>query len=262
MVDKRNKHAMIVGSAPCSAQLADANLEGFEKIALHKAWRVRGDFEYQIALRDNTEGGELPEIYPARRIRRRQYKNLLDQVGGPIMTSASISIFAGFWAVNEAKYKTISYFGCDLVYLPSANEGKTHFYGVSDLGPSVADHAAQIYPYLRFARLFGWGLLHRVVILNASAVKGTAMCFPEIPYEADRESAFTQVMRSPLAAEIIRHSGAALAEEQILYNERFEYRWPKQRHDPEFHKDMVACMNAWRPVYEMAQELRETLKGQ
>ncbi|MGB0900318.1 hypothetical protein [Halocynthiibacter sp.] len=262
MVDKRNKHAMIVGSAPCSAQLVDANLEGFEKIALHKAWQLRDDFDYQIALRDHTDGAQVPETYPARRIRKRQYKNTLDQVGGPIMTSASISIFAGFWAVNEARYKTISYFGCDLVYQPSVTEGRTHFYGVSDLGPAASDHTAQIFPHLRFARLFGWGLLHRVVLLNASALEGTKMCFPEIPYEEDREIAFTRVMRSPLAAEIIRHSGAALAEEQILYNERFEYRWPKQRHDPEFREDMEACMKAWEPVYETALELGEVLNSQ
>jgi len=260
MGDKRNAHAMIVGSAPCSAELKDANLKGFDKIALHKAWRIRDDFEYQIALRDYTDGGQVPEAYPAQRIRKQHYQHILDQVGGQIMTSASISVFAGFWAVNAAKYRTISFYGCDLVYDKKTNEGKTHFYGVSDAGPSIVDHAAQISPHLRFARLLGWALLHRTVILNASGLEGTRMCFPIIPWDVDRKAAFNRVMRSPEAAEIIRLSGAALAEEQLLYNERFEWRWPQQRNDPEFREDMEKCLAAWEPVHEVALGLRKAVR--
>ncbi len=44
------KHALIVGSAPISEGLREANLDEFTRIAISRSWELRKDFDIHVGL--------------------------------------------------------------------------------------------------------------------------------------------------------------------------------------------------------------------
>lgn len=250
-------HALIIGSAPCSDRLRHADLSEFTRIAINKSWALREDFDIHVGLKFMQEQHEPPKSYKLKRIKRNAYNPHLKKAGGNFLCAPSVALIAGYWAVHSLPCDTISYFGCDLVFDPARHGGRTHFYGVSDPGPLFNKHPCMARQDLKSVRLFVWGLLHRVVLLNASAEPGSLLAFPICRLDQDPREVFARVMTSETTREIRALGRAALTFEETHRTPAFDGRWGAFARDGEAIAALESMLAQWEPVKRLCARLRQ-----
>lgn len=250
------EHGLVVGSAPCSENLRNAELSAFEKIAINKSWVLREDFDIHVGLKFMEGNHEPPKEYKLKRIKRNTYNPHLKKAGGNFLCSPSVALIAGYWAIHSKPYDTITFYGCDLVFDPQRYGGRTHFYGVSDPGPLFNQHPCMRRQDLKSVRLFVWGLLHRVVLLNASAEEGSLLAYPVCGLDADRGEMFHRVMSSKIVREIRTVGREALAFEEDVRTPAFDGRWMAFSKDAEAIDILNKTLEKWEPVKALCELLK------
>lgn len=253
------KRAIIVGSAPCAADMRHADLSEFTTIAINKSWALRDDFDIHVGLKFMQERHDPPAHYKTKRIRRHNYKPHIDKAGGEFLCAPSVALIAGYWAVNAMPFKTITYYGCDLVFDPAKNNGRTHFYGVSDKGPLFNKHPCMRRQDLKSARLFVWALMHRTLLLNGSNLTGSLLAFPPGAITADHNALFDFVIKSTLVTTILALGQKAFLFEHSQRIAAFDAGWRP------FAKNAAAVAllddinKQWEPVKALCDELKAEL---
>lgn len=253
------EHALIIGSAPCSENLRTAELSEFERIAINKSWALRDDFDIHVGLKFMEGQHEPPKDYKLKRVKRNSYNPHLKKAGGNFLCSPSVALIAGYWAIHSKPYDTISYYGCDLVFDRSRYEGRTHFYGVSDAGPLFNKHPCMRRQDLKSVRLFVWGLLHRVVLLNASAEEGSLLAYPVCGLDQDQGEMFARTMSSETVKDILALGREALAFEEEVRTPAFDDRWMAFAKDPEAVNTLDRMLEKWEPVKKLCERLKHEI---
>jgi len=204
--------SIIVGSAPISADLAQADLSGYQKIAVNKSWRLRNDFDAHVFLK-SLDGADKPRATPGMAsVGVEKFSPILNTAGGIFLTSGSVTMIAGYWAVTHSRAKFVSFHGCDLVF-DAGPDGQTHYYGDGDEGPLMGNFQYNLRQEQRSLRLFIWALMHRTVLTNSSALPGTKLCFPVVPLNTEDPSMFGAISATKEYAALVRAGGNALAYE-------------------------------------------------
>ncbi len=165
-------------------------------------------------------------------------------------------MIAGYWAIHTRAYKTISYYGCDLVFEPHKNDGRTHFYGVSDHGPLHNDHPSMRRQDLKSVRLFVWGLLNGVVLLNASALEGSKLAFPPCSLIKDQEAYYNRIMHSRATRDILALGQDAFAFEKEVKTPAFDGPWGACAKDRSAIEILDLTLKKWEPVLALCHTLR------
>jgi len=237
MKDKIKK-AIIVGSAPVSLNLRAVDLDGYHKIAINKSWRIRRDFDSHIYLRSLSEEDMPPLASGLESISVREFTPKLNSAGGLYLTSGSVAMIAGYWSVATLGLGMLSYHGCDLVFSESHDTG-THYYGTGDQGPLVGNFEYNLRQRERSIRLLCWGLMHRVVITNSSALEGSLLAFPKMPLHIKHAAIIEDILSSKEVQRLIRKASNIWAFEYQTRTPAFSDR---QRI---FEKDLdaLAAMN-------------------
>lgn len=252
-------HALVIGSAPCADQLRDVDLSAFKRIAINKSWALRDDFDIHVGLKFMEDRHEPPKSYKLKRVKRNNYNPHLDKAGGNFLCSPSVAMIAGYWAIHTQPIKTLSYYGCDLVFDPRSNQGRTHFYGVSDAGPLFNKHPCMARQDLKSVRLFVWGLIHRVVLLNASDLPGSLLAFPACRIGDDQGAMYQSVMQSTITRDILAAGRAAFAFEETTRTPAFDGRWAAFAKDPEAIAVLQRMLDHWEPVKALCAQLKSDL---
>jgi hypothetical protein len=252
-------HALIIGSAPCSESLRSADLSAFTRIAINRSWALRKDFDIHVGLKFMEEQHAPPKDYKLRRVKRTDYNPHLKKAGGNFLCSPSVALVAGYWAVHTQPCDTISYFGCDLVFEPARHGGRTHFYGVSDAGPLFNKHPCMRRQDLKSVRLFVWALLHRIVVLNASAEPGSLLAYPVCRLDQDRDRIFARTMASKVTPEILARGCEAFAFEERTRIAAFDGRWQAFANNPDAIAILDATLERWEPVKTLCAALQDDL---
>lgn len=238
---------LLVGSSPVAAQVADWTLQGVYKVALNKAWALRSDFDLHVGLKHKSEAARPPAELGLKTLRTKKVDQALERAGGPFFTSTGVALNAGYWAVSNADCDVVVFAGCDMIYDPERYGGRTHFYGVSDAGPLIAqNHPAQMNPEARMTRLFCWALLHRIVLLNATYQPQSLLIFPAIaPDFTDLPAQKARFMSLPVCRELFLRALEIFSDEVRGRTEAFDRPW---RQFPK-HTDAVAhlerCVERW-----------------
>lgn len=253
------EHALVIGSAPCADKLRTADLSGFTLISINKSWALRDDFDIHVGLKFMEERHDPPKGYSLRRVRRSDYNPHLKKAGGNFLCSPSVALIAGYWSIHTQPFDTISYFGCDLVFDRSRYGGRTHFYGVSDPGPLFNKHPCMRRQDLKSVRLFVWGLLHRVVLLNASAEEGSLLAFPVCDLDHDHDEMFDRIMSSKLVKEILVLGQDALAFEEESRTPSFDGKWGAFAKDTEAVAILNKTLEKWEIVKNQCDRLKHDI---
>ncbi len=251
------RKAIIVGSAPISADLSDADLSNYHRIAINKSWRLRDDFNTHVFLRSLKPKDRPDAAGGMTSVGIEVFANVLNKAGGLFITSGSVAMIAGYWAATHCDARYVSFFGCDLVFDTTTDQPKTHYYGTGDEGPLLGNFQYNLRQEERAIRLFIWGLMHRVIMTNSSALPGTKLCFPHLSVDAESNDVFREVFASRECAELLKLGGQGLAFEAMHRTETF---YKKQKLF-EADEDALAAMNAildnwggYRPAIEAFNE--------
>lgn len=249
-------YALIVGSSPKAVTAKSLNGQNYYKIALNKAWPLRDDFDLHIGLQHKTEVARPPTELNLRTLPHKKIASALEHAGGKYFTSTGVAINAGYWAVTSNNFDAIVFVGCDLIYDRSRYGGKSHFYGVSDAGPLVAqNHPAQMNPEARMTRLFCWALLHRTILFNATYQEGTRLIFPKLDGDGslieEQRNAF---LLSSEYREIMAASLKIFSYEIQFRPASFDKRWRSFKEDTEGPKHLDICVSKWQKLTEAMKE--------
>jgi len=245
--------ALIVGSAPISQQIAPLSLGGYHKIAINKSWRLRRDFDSHIALQSLPAEDEPPLTETLDRIGVASFTPVLRNAGGLYLTSGSVAMIAGYWSIARLGLHFLSYYGCDLVFDPTV-DGRTHFYGAGDAGPLVGNFQYNLRQQERSLRLMCWGLLHNVVILNASALEGTVLAFPKAGLDTETYRLHDDILSSKEAQRLLRKTGNMLADEAKLRTPAFRAKQSVFEDDPEALTAMNKILDGWADLAPSARD--------
>ncbi|WP_295532760.1 hypothetical protein [uncultured Thioclava sp.] len=129
---------LVMGSAPNVTTCRDWPKSYFSAIiAINNAWRVRDDWDFQVAP-DDFPKDRLPQALRDRQrlIGSASYVPANNDFGGIIYAGATMVFSAGYWALAELRPKTMVFVGCDMVY---PTRGMTHFYGSGTPDPLRED---------------------------------------------------------------------------------------------------------------------------
>lgn len=251
--------AIIIGSAACAELMKNYDLSAYIKIAINRSWQIRNDFDYHVGLKLYQTDHSPPKDYNIKMITRDIYAQYLRKAGGNYLCSPSVSLIAGYWAIGTIDLKRVIYFGCDLVY---KNEpGKfTHFYGDSDEGPLFNQHPCMKRQDLKSVRLFIWGLLHRVLITNSSALEGSLLCFPKLPIKLPIKELHKEVFQSGLFRKLIQQGVKVFAYEEKNRCEEFDGSWGAFAKSSRAISSINKSLERWEIVQELCLELNELLQ--
>ncbi len=230
------KKAIIVGSAPISADLAEADLSDYQKIAVNKSWGLRNDFDVHVFLKSLG-----PKFRPRSRpglssIGVEKFSPILNTAGGIFLTSGSVTMIAGYWATTHSRAKIVSYYGCDLVF-DGGPGGNTHYYGSGDEGPLKGNFQYNLRQEERSIRLFIWALMHRTLMTNSSGLPGSKLCFPKLDLNTEDPIVLDALFSTPEYAALLRAGGNALAFEA-------ENRTPMFRRKQKLFEDHQPSLDA------------------
>ncbi len=252
-----NRKAIIVGSAPISAELADKDMTGFYKIALNRAWKLREDFDAHVYLEGLPEEDRPPKEYRLKSVNRNTFRAPMAKAGGPYLCSMTAAIAAGYWMIQQGSHRIISYYGCDMVY----KKGQAnHFYGHGgDKGPMMGTFVQNNDYHVKYTRLFVFGLLNRVLFLNSSGEVGTQLPLPIIPMGREFPALVDWVMGHPLGQTVIRRGVEAFLAEQNLKTDVFKERLQVFNKSEEAKEILEKIAKHWTPVVETMPELGEVV---
>ncbi len=239
-----SRKAIIIGSAPISANLADRPLDDYFKMAVNKSWRLRTDYDAHVFLK-SLKPQDRPSPTPGMNsVGVEKFSPVLNKAGGLFLTSGSVTMIAGYWAVSHARARIVSFYGCDLVF-DAGDDGKTHYYGSGDEGPLKGNFQYNLRQEDRSIRLFIWALMHRTLLTNSSAVPGTKLCFPQVPLDVETPKLYQSACASPEYAALLKLGGAALAFEAENRTPMFERKQRLFEDDADAIAAMDRMMDHW-----------------
>ncbi len=236
--------AIIVGSAPKSLELGLADLSDYHKIAVNKAWRIRRDFDTHVFLQSLNEEDRPPLTTGMRPVAVKDFTPALRSAGGLYLTSGSVSMVAGYWAVATQGLHFISYYGCDLVF-SSEDSKQSHYYGSGDTGPLVGNFQYNLRQRERSIRLLCWGLLHGTIITNGSALDGTLLAFPKCTLHVESNVLLDDILSSKETLRLIRKATNVWTYELSQRTPAFRERQKIFENDPASLGAMNGIMDAW-----------------
>lgn len=251
-----NTKSIIVGSAPLSADLIDADLSDYYRIALNKAWRLRPDFQAHVFLESLKSEDRPPKTYRAKSVSRANFGPALNKAGGPFLCSVSVTFAAAFWAVVRQRQKVISVYGCDMVFPGKDSESPSHFYGSGDQGPLLGTFIFNRDYAHKSARLFTFALQHRLLILNGSGQDGTKLGLPIVRLGDETSDLRRMVLSHPIAHDILRKGQEAFITEARLRTDAFDQRLLKFNTDPSVPPILEEMTRAWDPVVDLIAQLQ------
>lgn len=237
--------ALILGSAPNSVLLGGENLNDYHKIAINKSWRLRRDFDTHVFLRSLPEEQHPPISAGMRRVGVGEFTPVLRGAGGLYLTSGSVAMIAGYWAVATQGISFLSYYGCDLVF-PGGPNSQTHYYGTGDAGPLVGNFEYNLRQRERSIRLLCWGLMHGVVVTNASALDGTVLAFPKCPLHLESRALLDDILSSRETLRLVRKTANVWTHEMASRTPAFRERQKVFESDPEALQAMHDILDAWQ----------------
>ena len=247
------KKAIIVGSAPISRNLRSVDLDGYHKIAINKSWRIRRDFDSHVYLRSLSEEDMPPLASGLESIGVREFTPNLNSAGGLYLTSGSVAMIAGYWSVASLGLGMLSYYGCDLVFSGNPDE-RTHYYGTGDQGPLVGNFEYNLRQHERSIRLLCWGLMHRVVITNSSALEGSLLAFPKMPLHIDNAALIYDILSSKEVLRLIRKASNIWTFEYQTRTPAFNDRQKIFEKDPDALAAMNQMMDEWLALESFLQD--------
>lgn len=254
MIEKNlTKKAIIVGSAPVSRNLIDEDLGKYHKIAINKSWRVRRDFDSHVYLRSLLEEDMPPLASGLEPISVGKFTPKLNNAGGLYLTSGSVAMVAGYWAVASLGLSQLSYYGCDLVFSGNPDEA-THYYGTGDKGPLVGNFEYNLRQRERSIRLLCWGLMHRVVITNSSALEGSLLAFPKMPLHVHNAALVADILSSKETLRLLRKASNIWAFEYQTRTAAFNDLQRVFEKDPVALAAMNQMMDEWLGLEPFVQE--------
>jgi plasmid maintenance system killer protein len=252
--------AIIVGSAPVSLNLVTEDLEDYYKIAINKSWRVRRDFDSHVFLKSLPED-ELPPLAAGMEpIRVSDFTPALRNAGGLYLTSGSVAMVAGYWAIARRGVNFLSYYGCDLVF-SSTQGGNTHYYGSGDSGPLVGNFQYNLRQRERSIRLLYWGLLHNVIVTNSSWQDGSLLCFPKAPLNIESMGLLEDILSSQETLRFMRRASNVWVSELRLRTPAFRSRQRIFENDPEALSAMNAILDLWGELEPFVQEFNDRVQS-
>lgn len=101
---------------------------GWTIVAINNGWQATDDWDWWIAPPDYK--GTVPVSIKPPKQKVPSYGKSLGKFGGQIACGYSITLNAGYWALDQLKPDVIGFLGADMDYTPDAETGHTHFYGV------------------------------------------------------------------------------------------------------------------------------------
>jgi hypothetical protein len=105
----------------------DYKANGWTIVAINNGWQATDDWSWWVRASD-FKGKRPTEYLPFQREVRR-YGGQLGKFGGQKACGYSITLNAGYWALDSLKPTVMGFLGADMNYTPDA-EGNTHLYGV------------------------------------------------------------------------------------------------------------------------------------
>ena len=243
-MDGKIRKAIIIGSAPISRKIGDVNLDGYHKIAINKSWRIRRDFDTHVYLSSLSDDDMPPLASGLNPIGVSKFTPYLNSAGGLYLTSGSVAMISGYWSIANLGLSLLSYYACDLVF-PENPDEQTHFYGSGDQGPLLGNFQYNLRQKERSIRLLCWGLMHRVVIANSSALDGSILAFPQMHLHVDSAALIDDILSSKETLRLLRKASNIWAFE---YQTRTpEFRRPQRifEKDPEALGAMNRIMDEW-----------------
>ena len=115
---------LIIGSAPSAIIANSWDLGIFDKIvAINNAWKISPSWTNSIFPEDfPMENRPVPNsnqtVHSAS-----EYVHAQNKFGGFVYAGGTMAFTAAYWSLHTFAPSTISYLGCDMIYLGS----KTHF---------------------------------------------------------------------------------------------------------------------------------------
>lgn len=249
---------MIIGSAPVSKNLENVDLSNYNLIAINKSWRLRNDFDTHVFLRSLKPVDRPPKTPGLVTIGNDKFTPILNRAGGLFLTSGSVSLIAGYYAVTHTHSRFVSFFGCDLVF-DKADGQSSHFYGDGDEGPLKGNFKYNLRQEDRSVRLFIWALMHQVILTNSSCLPGTKLCFPHLPINAEGRDLFAQATGTKECADLLRHGGNALAFETENRTASFHLKQRIFEDDADAVSAMNRIMDHWSDLAPAVQAFNERL---
>lgn len=101
---------------------------GWIILAVNNAWAAAPDlWDYWVRAGDYK--GKRPTYIKDHQTEVKSYRDSLNKYGGQKECGYSITLNAGYWALDKLQPSVIGLLGADMNYTP-AEDGSTHFYGV------------------------------------------------------------------------------------------------------------------------------------
>lgn len=243
-----------------SLNLVSEDLHDYHRIAINKSWRVRRDFDSHVFLMSLPEEERPPLAAGMQPVKVGDFTPVLRNAGGLYLTSGSVAMIAGYWAIARRGVNFLSYYGCDLVFTNPDGEN-THYYGTGDTGPLVGNFQYNLRQRERSIRLMYWGLLHNVVVTNSSAQDGSLLAFPKAPLNIENTELLEDILSSQETYRFMRKASNAWISEMRLRTPAFRLRQKLFENDPEAVAAMHTIMDAWAELEPMVKEYTDRVEA-
>lgn len=219
-----SKNVVVLGSGPDAPSLPRYVAAHTNIVAINNAWRAVPEVDISIYPNDFPSELRHPK---SGRIGRScgQYLPSMETFGGLALCGATMVLATGYWAIANYPYSQVSYFACDMIYSGTT----THFYGNGQPDPLRRDITLQNLSSKQL-RLFYFGLLHKILFLNASSAPETRLVLPRVRDHASlRRSAVLELLE-PI--DDLVHTLGAAANEAIWLEANLnpDYRRPDYWH--------------------------------
>lgn len=120
---------LIIASGHSAEQVHDYNYKAndWTILAVNNGWVATEDWDWWISPPDYK--GQVPLFQPPKQ-KVESYGRSLGKFGGQVECGYSITLNAGYWALDQLNPTVIGFLGADMDYTPDAETGHTHIYGV------------------------------------------------------------------------------------------------------------------------------------
>ena len=171
-MDEAVKSVVVLGSSALAPSINPHLADDHIVVAINNAHKAASRIDFSVY------SGDFPAVDKASGLAvtgrsSPHYLPAMQRFGGLLFGGATMALAAGYWAINDFPFSQISYYACDMVY-----EGtQTHFYGEGQADPLRRNLSLQSLE-AKTLRLFYFALANNVLLLNASPVDKTRLCFP------------------------------------------------------------------------------------
>lgn len=176
-MERTSDLAVIIGSSPAAPSFPLTAAEDAQLIAINNAWRLPYPFKYLVYPNDFPKERLPPDSFPGKLISNEKYMPPVDIAGGITFCGATMAFAAGYWAVGALRPRVLGFFACDMIY--TEKSGASHFYGNGTPDPLRHDISLRSLE-ARSARLFAWGMLNNILIVNHSIEANSRLIFPRL----------------------------------------------------------------------------------